>query len=165
MRLTRAPPHYNPPEIETPDTLLNLTKELIHRGYREDDVRKILGLNWLRVFRDVWGGVTPYSGAAPWDPRRLRRDSDVTALMVRFLSASLQCSGCFPLVRANPKAIRPPDSEMISPRNSEKWSHPDSEMTPPPLARVFCWCEVFDGGEEGTGCLRRDWGCGVPARC
>jgi len=49
------PPHYNPPEIKTPETLLELTKKLLRRGYREDDVKKILGMNWLRVFRDVWG--------------------------------------------------------------------------------------------------------------
>ncbi|WP_283806484.1 membrane dipeptidase [Bradyrhizobium neotropicale] len=35
--------------------LLGLTKGLIRRGYKEDDVRKILGLNWPRVFREVWG--------------------------------------------------------------------------------------------------------------
>ncbi|WP_322884573.1 dipeptidase (plasmid) [Sinorhizobium medicae] len=49
------PPHYNPPEIETPAMLSGLTAGLIRRGYKESDVRKILGLNWLRVFRDVWG--------------------------------------------------------------------------------------------------------------
>lgn len=49
------PPHYNPPEIETPEMLLGMTKGLLRRGYNEQDVRKILGLNWLRVFREVWG--------------------------------------------------------------------------------------------------------------
>ncbi|MER8779282.1 dipeptidase [Mesorhizobium sp. M0977] len=49
------PPHYNPPEIETPEMLLGMTKGLLRRGYKEQDVRKILGLNWLRVFREVWG--------------------------------------------------------------------------------------------------------------
>lgn len=49
------PPHFNPPEIETPEMLLGMTEGLIRRGYKEDDVRKILGLNWLRVFRQVWG--------------------------------------------------------------------------------------------------------------
>ncbi|TIX96319.1 MAG: peptidase M19, partial [Mesorhizobium sp.] len=48
-------PHYNPPEIETPEMLLGMTRGLLRRGYRESDVQKILGLNWLRVFRDVWG--------------------------------------------------------------------------------------------------------------
>lgn len=49
------PPHYFPKGIETPETLPNLTDRLLARGYSEQDVRKILGLNWLRVFRDVWG--------------------------------------------------------------------------------------------------------------
>ncbi|MCA1408620.1 dipeptidase [Ensifer sp. IC3342] len=49
------PPHYNPPEIETPEMLLGMTQGLLRRGYKEDDVRKVLGLNWLRVFGDVWG--------------------------------------------------------------------------------------------------------------
>ena len=50
------PPHYYPEGIETPETLGNLTARLVERGYGEQDVRKILGLNWLRVFREVWGG-------------------------------------------------------------------------------------------------------------
>ncbi|MER9026572.1 dipeptidase [Mesorhizobium sp. M0815] len=49
------PPHYNPPEIDTPAMLSGMTAGLLGRGYKEDDVRKILGLNWLRVFREVWG--------------------------------------------------------------------------------------------------------------
>ncbi|MDX8499042.1 dipeptidase [Mesorhizobium sp. VK4C] len=49
------PPHYNPPEIERPEMLLGMTQGLLRRGYKENDVQKILGLNWLRVFRDVWG--------------------------------------------------------------------------------------------------------------
>ncbi|KAA3441957.1 peptidase M19 [Mesorhizobium sp. SARCC-RB16n] len=49
------PPHYQPPEIDTPEMLLGLTNGLVRRGYKENDIRKILGLNWLRVFREVWG--------------------------------------------------------------------------------------------------------------
>jgi membrane dipeptidase len=33
----------------------NLTAGLLARGYSEEDVRKILGGNFLRVFRDVVG--------------------------------------------------------------------------------------------------------------
>ncbi|WP_292598091.1 membrane dipeptidase [Mesorhizobium sp.] len=49
------PPHYNPPEIETPEMFLGMTDGLLRRGCNAEDVRKILGLNWLRVFREVWG--------------------------------------------------------------------------------------------------------------
>ncbi len=50
------PPHYFPEGMETPQTLHNLTAGLSARGYGDDDVKKILGANWLRVFREVWGG-------------------------------------------------------------------------------------------------------------
>jgi membrane dipeptidase len=49
------PPHHYPAGIETPKTLLNLTRRLLERGYGESDVGKILGRNWLRVMRQVWG--------------------------------------------------------------------------------------------------------------
>jgi membrane dipeptidase len=49
------PPHHYPAGIETPRTLRNLTRGLLARGYRESEVRKILGANWLRVMRGVWG--------------------------------------------------------------------------------------------------------------
>jgi membrane dipeptidase len=42
-------------EINRADKVPNLTVELLRRGYREDDVRKVLGLNWYRVFSQVWG--------------------------------------------------------------------------------------------------------------
>ena len=48
------PPHYYPAGIETPRTLPRLTDGLMGRGYREADIRKILGLNWLRVYDAVW---------------------------------------------------------------------------------------------------------------
>jgi len=31
----------------------NITKELIKRGYGKEEIRKILGLNFLRVFKKV----------------------------------------------------------------------------------------------------------------
>lgn len=49
------PPHRYPAGIDTPRTLPNLTGRLLERGYGEPDVRKILGGNWLRVMRSVWG--------------------------------------------------------------------------------------------------------------
>ena len=49
------PPHYYPAGIETPRTLHNLTHRLLERGFGADSVRKILGLNWVRVYRTVWG--------------------------------------------------------------------------------------------------------------
>jgi membrane dipeptidase len=48
------PPHHYPAGIETPSMLPNLTARLLSRGYRELEVRKILGENWLRVMRRVW---------------------------------------------------------------------------------------------------------------
>jgi membrane dipeptidase len=49
------PPHRYPSGIETPRTAQNLTGRLLERGYSSDHVRKILGQNWLRVMRAVWG--------------------------------------------------------------------------------------------------------------
>lgn len=49
------PPHYYPKGIETPRTLPNLTQGLLERGYDEVQVRKILGLNLVRVYEAVWG--------------------------------------------------------------------------------------------------------------
>lgn len=49
------PPHYYPQGIETPQTFPNLTARLLHRGFAPEDVRKVLGENWIRVYRAVWG--------------------------------------------------------------------------------------------------------------
>jgi membrane dipeptidase len=49
------PPHYYPEGIETPRTLPKLTARLLERGYKPEAVQKIMGGNWLRVFRTVWG--------------------------------------------------------------------------------------------------------------
>lgn len=49
------PPHRYPSGIETPRTLQNLTGRLLEQGYAPEDVRKVLGENWLRVMRSVWG--------------------------------------------------------------------------------------------------------------
>ena len=45
-------------EIERPSDLPRLTEVLVARGWSEDDIRKILGGNVLRVLRDVMGVPT-----------------------------------------------------------------------------------------------------------
>ena len=49
------PPHHYPKGMATPKELPNLTARLLDRGYKPDDVRKVIGGNWMRVFRAVWG--------------------------------------------------------------------------------------------------------------
>ncbi len=46
----------HPAGMETPDSLSNVASELLNRGYSAQDVSKVLGGNWLRLFRQVWGG-------------------------------------------------------------------------------------------------------------
>ena len=48
------PPWAYPKGIEMPENLPNLTAGLLRRGYLEEEVRKILGLNLIRVFKEVW---------------------------------------------------------------------------------------------------------------
>lgn len=53
---TYPPPPYSYPDgIETPKTLVNLTKTLLGRGYTVEDVTKIMGGNWRRVIGIVLG--------------------------------------------------------------------------------------------------------------
>ena len=42
-----------PKELEDVSKISNLTKELLRRGYSESDVKKVLGGNFLRVFKQV----------------------------------------------------------------------------------------------------------------
>jgi membrane dipeptidase len=49
------PPYHYPQGIDTPQGFPNLTKRLLERGFSEVDTKKILGGNWVRVFREVWG--------------------------------------------------------------------------------------------------------------
>lgn len=49
------PPYHYPQGIETPAGMPALTAALARRGYGEGEIRKILGGNWLRVYRAVWG--------------------------------------------------------------------------------------------------------------
>ena len=46
---------FYPKGLETPDKLPDLAGALLNRGYSSEDVVKILGGNWLRLYRDVWG--------------------------------------------------------------------------------------------------------------
>jgi membrane dipeptidase len=48
------PPWHYPEGIEMPDKLANLTAGLLKRGYSEEDIKKILGLNLVRVFKEIW---------------------------------------------------------------------------------------------------------------
>lgn len=50
------PPYKYPSGIETPETLPRLTERCLERGFADADVRKLLGMNWMRVYRAVWGG-------------------------------------------------------------------------------------------------------------
>jgi membrane dipeptidase len=49
------PPYIYPKGMETPAGFPNLTAGLLRRGYSAADVHKILGGNWVRVYRAVWG--------------------------------------------------------------------------------------------------------------
>ncbi len=58
-RLTRFKPSYKVqwppwiPELDKPDRYLQVAKVLDKRGYSTGDIEKILGLNWLRYFKDT----------------------------------------------------------------------------------------------------------------
>ncbi|MEH6824936.1 MAG: dipeptidase [Motiliproteus sp.] len=54
-RLTRFGEIVNPAGIRTVGEFPNLTEELLKRGFSESVVRKIMGENWVRVLKDVWG--------------------------------------------------------------------------------------------------------------
>jgi membrane dipeptidase len=42
-------------ELNRADKAPNLTAALVKRGYSEQDIRKLLGLNWYRIFSQIWG--------------------------------------------------------------------------------------------------------------
>lgn len=44
-----------PTGLEDVSKLGRLEKELLNRGYKEDEVEKIFMKNWLRIFEDIWG--------------------------------------------------------------------------------------------------------------
>ena len=45
----------HPKGMETPDKFSNVADELMKRRYSKKDMLKILGGNWMRLFKEVWG--------------------------------------------------------------------------------------------------------------
>lgn len=45
-----------PQGLETPREMPNLAAALAERGYAPDDIVKVMGGNWLRLFEEVWDG-------------------------------------------------------------------------------------------------------------
>ena len=43
-----------PDELQTPANLPVLSEAFLIRGYSDEDIRKLLGGNWLRLFEEVW---------------------------------------------------------------------------------------------------------------
>jgi membrane dipeptidase len=56
------PPWRCAPEIETPAGMRNLTAALLRHGFSYDEVRGIMGENFLRVFRAVWKPIETPGG-------------------------------------------------------------------------------------------------------
>ncbi|GED21367.1 dipeptidase [Halomonas halmophila] len=54
-RLTRFGEIINPKGIRTIGEFGNLPEALLRGGFSESQVRKIMGENWMRVLKDVWG--------------------------------------------------------------------------------------------------------------
>jgi membrane dipeptidase len=42
-------------DIDDPTKFPNVTRGLLERGYRDEDVQKVLGGNFVRLFREIWG--------------------------------------------------------------------------------------------------------------
>ncbi len=49
----RWPPYIT--GLDEPERFLNVAQILVNRGYSEGDIEKVLGLNWMRYFKDVIG--------------------------------------------------------------------------------------------------------------
>jgi microsomal dipeptidase-like Zn-dependent dipeptidase len=47
--------HINVRELNSPQRLLRLTDALAKRGYKDDAIEKIIGGNFVRLFREVCG--------------------------------------------------------------------------------------------------------------
>jgi membrane dipeptidase len=54
-RLTDFGKIINPKGIRTIGEFPNLTEALLKRGFSEIQTRKVMGENWVRVLKDVWG--------------------------------------------------------------------------------------------------------------
>ena len=48
------PPYYYPQGLDDPRCFPNLTKALMERGYDEEETRKVLGGNFMRVYSQIW---------------------------------------------------------------------------------------------------------------
>ncbi|YCH06379.1 dipeptidase [Arthrobacter sp. alpha11c] len=49
------PPPWNfPAGIEDPSTLHRLTDRLVERGYTDEEIKGVLGENWMRIFDKIW---------------------------------------------------------------------------------------------------------------
>lgn len=48
------PPWNYPQGLSLPEEFLNLTKRLLERGYGQQDIKLIMGENFIRVFKNVW---------------------------------------------------------------------------------------------------------------
>ena len=47
-------PHHHPYGMETPDSLPEVARILSERGYGADEISKLLGGNWMRLFERAW---------------------------------------------------------------------------------------------------------------
>ena len=47
--------HYYVFGLETISKIKYITEGLVHRGYSDDEIMKILGENWLKYFKMIWG--------------------------------------------------------------------------------------------------------------
>ena len=52
-------PVKNPKGIRTIGEFPNLTQAMVNAGWAEDKIRKVMGANWVRVLKEVWGAITP----------------------------------------------------------------------------------------------------------
>ena len=47
-------PTLYPKEFQNPDDFPKIAGALANRGYQSEDIKKVIGGNWLRLFREVW---------------------------------------------------------------------------------------------------------------